>query len=170
MSRVATTNWPTAVARLRVALLMTLTLVTAACKPTRPVDEKLTANISGYNHTPDYIHQFYVDEAWGGNVFAYVGGGSFVCCIVYPATWRPGLQATVKWTTSSSDPNATGDDAVGKWHEAVVPIERYEKPGTRLNVHFLKEGKVRLIISNSSDGAPGYPGPRLEPKPKDFKW
>jgi hypothetical protein len=29
---------------------------------------------------------------------------------------------------------------------------------------------VRLIVFSGSDLAPGYPGPRLPPKPKDFKW
>ena len=132
-------------------------------------DNMATANISGYNHTAEYIHQFYVDDAWGGNVFAYAGGGKFVCCLIYPRQWKPGLQAKVRWTTSSSDPAATGEDIVGKWHEAVVSIEKYDKTGT-LNVHFLPDGKIRLIVSNMSDIHPDYPGPRLPPKPKDFKW
>ena len=147
-----------------------IAVTAAGCDSTTAKPDKISANISGYNHTPGYIHEFYVNDSWGGNVFAYSGGGKFVCCIVYPAQWRPELQATVKWTTSSSDPNATGDDAVGHWHEVTVPIERYAQPGTRLNVHFLPEGRVRLIIASSSDWAPGYLGPRLEPKPKDFKW
>ena len=147
-------------------------LAIAACSKTdgQTTDQTATANISGYNHTSDYIHQFYVDDAWGGNVFAYTGGGKFVCCLIYPRQWKPGLQAKVRWTTSSSDPDATGDDIVGKWHEAVVPIEKYDKTGTTLNVHFLPEGQVRLLITNMSDIHPDYPGPRLPPKPKDFKW
>ncbi|WP_155520603.1 DUF3304 domain-containing protein, partial [Ralstonia solanacearum] len=55
----------------------------------------------------------------------------FVCCLIYPEKWSPGLTAKVKWTTSSSDPNATGDAAKPHWHEAVVPIDQYSKPGTR---------------------------------------
>ncbi|REI35295.1 DUF3304 domain-containing protein, partial [Xanthomonas oryzae pv. oryzae] len=43
--------------------------------------------------------------------------------------------------------------------EKVVPIESYEKPGTRLNVHFLPEGKVRLLIWNGAAGSKGYKGP-----------
>ncbi len=132
--------------------------------------DKATAQISGYNHTEDYIHEFYVDGAWGGNVFAYSGGGKFVCCIVYPRQWREGLTAKVRWSNSSSDPKATGADAEGRWHELVAPIERYREPGTTLNVHFLPDGQVRLIVFSGSDLAPGYPGPRLPPKPKDFKW
>jgi len=141
-------------------------LTACATKPD-PMDDKATASITSYNHTPDYIHQFYVDGTWGGNSFAYGGGGKFVCCVVYPKAWRPGLTATVKWTTSSSDPNATGDAAKPHWHEAVVPIEKYVETGT-LHVHFLPEGKVRLIISNWVAGHPKYPGPAYPVKPADF--
>ena len=133
-----------------------------------PMDGKATASITSYNHTPDYIHQFYVDDTWGGNSFAYGGGGSFVCCLVYPKTWRPGLTATVKWTTSSSDPNATGDAAKPHWHEAVVPIEKYAEEADTLHVHFLPEGKVRLIISSKGPGQRSYPGPSYPVKPADF--
>jgi Protein of unknown function (DUF3304) len=151
------------------AALMTTAL--SACSGGSPLPtDKASANISGYNHTEDYIHEFYVDGAWGGNVFAYGGGGSFVCCIAYPRQWREGLTAKVRWTTSSSDPEATGDAIKGKWHEVVVPIERYTMPGTTLNVHFLPGGLVRLIVTSGSSDQPGYPGPPSPIKPKDFKW
>jgi hypothetical protein len=73
----------------------------------------------------------------------------------------------VKWTTSSSDPNATGDAVKPHWHEAVVPIEKYVETGT-LHVHFLPENKVRLIISSKGAGHPDYPGPAYPVKPADF--
>lgn len=130
--------------------------------------EQMTAQLSAYNHTPDYIHQYYVNDQGGGNSRAYGGGGSFSCCVIYPRTWRPGLVAKVRWTTSSSDPNATGDAAVGKWHELDVAIERYAEPGTTLNVHFLPEGNVRLVISSKGAGHPEYPGPAAPVKPADF--
>ncbi|CAJ0773714.1 DUF3304 domain-containing protein [Ralstonia holmesii] len=142
-------------------------LTACATKPD-PMDDKATASITSYNHTPDYIHQFYVNGTWGGNSFAYGGGGSFVCCLVYPKTWRPGLTAKVKWTTSSSDPNAEGDAAKEHWHEAIIPIERYVEEADTLNVHFLPEGKVRLIISNKGPGQRSYPGPSYPVKPADF--
>lgn len=141
--------------------------LTACAKKQDPTDDDVAASITSYNHTPDYIHQFYVNGTWGGNSFAYGGGGSFVCCIVYPRTWRPGLTATVKWTTSSSDPNATGDAVKPHWHEAVIPIEKYVEAG-KLNVHFLPGGKVRLIISSKVAGHPEYPGPAYPVKPADF--
>ena len=155
-------------ALLSIALMATT--MTACSKDNGLAPDKASAQITGYNHTAEYIHRFSVDGAWGGNVFAYGGGGSFVCCVIYPRQWRPGLTATVKWSTSSSDPEATGDDIVGKWHEAVVPVEKYDIPGGALNVHFLPEGKVRLIVTNGSADQPNYPGPPPPIKPKDFKW
>lgn len=138
-----------------------------ACSRNAPDPDRATGQIVAYNHTPDYIHQLYIDGAYGGNSRAYGGGGKFTCCVVYPRQWRPDLTVTVRWTTSSSDPNATGEDAIGKWHEAQVPIEPYDNPG-RFNVHFLPEGKVRVVISSMSAGHQDYPGPPAPVMPPDF--
>ncbi|WP_354687513.1 DUF3304 domain-containing protein [Cupriavidus necator] len=97
---------------------------------------------TAHNHTADYIHQFYVDGSWGGNVYAYSGGASFVCCVQYPGQWRSNLEVKVRWTTSSSGPNAKGDAAAGRWHEANVSVERYDRLGI-VHVHFLAGGHVR---------------------------
>ena len=130
--------------------------------------EPAVAQLSGYNHTADYIHQYYVDGQGGGNVYAYEGGGSFVCCILYPDQWREGLSAKVRWTTSSSNPKATGPEAQETWHQKVVPIDRYLEGGTTLNVHFLPGGEVRLIITSQTAGSPGYPGPAAPVKPPGY--
>ncbi|MCS3361889.1 DUF3304 domain-containing protein [Xanthomonas translucens] len=149
-------------------LLLCALLPLGACS--KPAGEQAdggmaTANISPYNHTGDYIHQLYIDGQWGGNARAYGGGGTFVCCISYPRTWKTGLSAKVRWTTSSSDPQGSPEET---WHEKVVPIERYEKSGTTLNVHFLPEGQVRLLITNLSAGHPDYPGPPPPQAPPDW--
>lgn len=165
------------VEHLRRAVLSVLLCLTAvpmaACSksPEKGLrDDQMVAQISPYNHTPNYIHQFYVDDSGGGNSYAYGGGGSFVCCIVYPKQWKQGLKAKVRWTTSSSDPEATGDAATEKWHEKLVLIDRYLEPGTRLNVHFLPGGDVRLVISSKSAGHPEYLGPPAPVKPAEFKF
>lgn len=130
--------------------------------------DQMFAQLSAYNHTGDYIHQYYVNGQGGGNSRAYGGGGSFVCCIAYPKTWRPGLVAQVRWTTSSPDPAATGDAATEHWHQTAVKIDRYLEPGTTLNVHFLPEGQVRLVVSSKSARHPEYSGPKAPVRPKDF--
>lgn len=157
---------------LRLILMVLLTALVAACsKPQAGKNEDFEiAQITSYNHTHDYIHEFYVNGAWGGNSFAYKGGGKFVCCIKYPHRWHAGLTAKVRWHTSSSDPKATGADVEGRWHETVVPIDKYVEPGTTLNVHFLPDGDVRLVISSMGSGHPDYPGPPYPVKPADFKF
>ena len=124
-----------------------------------------TAVLDGYNNTSDHIGQYYVNGQWGGNIYAYTGGGSSVCCLVYPRHWHEGLTATVRWTTSSSNP---ADPIVLTWHEKVVPIEKYEQTGTRLNVHFLPNEEVRLIIWNGFAGGAGYPGPGVPKTPANW--
>jgi len=155
-----------------VVLLLGLSLLACGERPPKPAGEATsTANISPYNHTADYIHQIYVDGAGGGNSYPYGGGGSFVCCISYPTQWRPGLSATVKWTTSSGDPDDKSPEAaVLHWHEKVVPVDKYDAPGGLLNIHFLPGGEVRLVISNMGAAARGYPGPEYPIKPPGWKW
>jgi Protein of unknown function (DUF3304) len=155
---------------LAVAALVVAPLVACSKQPKEGAlrADQMVAQLSAYNHTPDYIHQYYVDGQGGGNSRAYGGGGSFVCCIAYPKTWRPNLTAQVRWTTSSSDPNATGEAATEKWHEKKVAIDKYLEPGTTLNVHFLPKGEVRLVISSKGAGHPDYPGPAAPEKPADF--
>jgi len=148
---------------LALALLLTTLL---GCNGEEADKGPAIAKISGYNHTENYIHRFFINESWGGNVFAYGGGGKFVCCINYPREWRPDLTATVRWSTSSSDPD--GPDDV-KWHEQIVPIEYYDKLGS-LNVHFLPDNKVRLLIWNGLAGSKGYRGPDAPEKPADWPY
>ena len=140
-------------------------LVSCQAKNEKEGKDMASANISPYNHTGDYIHQLYVNGQWGGNSYAYGGGGSFVCCVVYPRKWRPDLTATVKWTTSSSDPNGSPDQA---WHEKVVPIDEYVKTGTTLNVHFLPGNDVKLVITDKSASHPDYLGPPPPEVPPDW--
>lgn len=156
------------------AVLLAVVLPLAACSKS-PKDGELRADqamakLSAYIHTPDYIHQYYVEGQWGGNSRAYGGGGSFVCCMVYLRQWREGLSAKVRWTTSSSDPKATGEAATEKWHEKTVPIDRYTQTGTTVNVHFMPAGEVRLVITNMSAGQPDYPGPEAPEKPAGYPY
>jgi hypothetical protein len=145
-------------------LLVAIVLL-SGCEEKKDDGQRMAA-ISPYNHTADYIHQLYVDGTWGGNSRAYGGGGSFVCCVSYPRIWRSDLTATVRWTTSSSIP---GGGAEETWHEQVVPIERYDRDGS-LNVHFLADHKVRLLIWPGSAGSPGYRGPAAPIKPANWPY
>jgi hypothetical protein len=140
--------------RWRLFLGACLLSMLSACGAKSEEDNMATATIDGYNSTDQAITPFYVNEYGGVTIGAYSDGGS-VCCVVYPKKWHPGLTAKVKWATSSG--KSEGDPTL-TWHEAEVPIEPYDISGT-MNVHFLPDNKVRILIFNGTPGADGYKGP-----------
>ena len=156
--------------RFRLGYLLTLLLLAVGltgCEEKPKVAERAYVKMTGYNYTEDYIHEFYIDGAWGGNVRAYGGGGGFVCCLGVPEEWRTGLTATVRWSTSASrNKPYTGET----WHEELVSIEPYGIAGSILHVHFLPDNKVRLIVSHIGPRTPNYPGPPPPVKPADWPY
>jgi hypothetical protein len=136
----------------QVLLGVCLLSLVSACGAKSGQDDTAMGSIDGYNSTDQAITPFYVNNHGGVSINAYSGGGS-VCCILYPRKWHPGLTAKVKWATSSG--KSDGDPT---WHEAEVPIEPYDVPGS-MNVHFLPNDEVRIVIFNGSPRAEGYKGP-----------
>ncbi|GHH61491.1 hypothetical protein GCM10009090_38060 [[Pseudomonas] boreopolis] len=51
------------------ALLMAM-MAACSAEPESPTAE---ASMSAYNHTEDYIHQYYINGQWGGNSRPYGG-------------------------------------------------------------------------------------------------
>ncbi len=147
------------------AVLMLMGL--AGCEEKPKPNERAYPTMTGHNYTEDYIHEFYIDGAWGGNVRAYGGGGKFTCCVGVPREWKEGLSATVRWTTSASrNKPYTGET----WHEKVILIDPYEVAGGSMNVHFLPDYKIRLVVSEMGPGAENYPGPPQPEKPADWPY
>ena len=122
-----------------------------------PDPEDTIGSIVGYNHTGEYIHEFYVDGVMGSNIFAYSGGGGFTCCGTFPRQWREDLKITVEWSTSPSEITA---DARTHWHKKSVPLKKYGPDGGMMHVHFLPDLAVIVVISNLYVGSPDYPGPK----------
>lgn len=114
-------------------------------------------SIIGYNHTDEYIHEFYVDGTMGSNLFAYSGGGGVTCCGTFPRQWREGLKVTVEWSTTPSKITA---GARIHWHKKSVPLKKYGPEGGMMHVHFLPNLEVVVVISNLYAGSPDYPGPK----------
>ena len=140
--------------RWRLLLAACLLSLVSACGAKSGEDDTAMGSIDGYNSTEQAITPFYVNEYGGVSIGAYSGSGS-VCCVTYPRKWRPGLVAKVRWATSSGKSDG---DPTPTWHEAEVPIEPYDVPGS-MNVHFLPESKVRIVVFNGSPRAEGYKGP-----------
>lgn len=132
--------------------------------------EMAGVDISGFGHMGRHVGvpSFFVNDGWGGAANG-VGGSGLVCCISIPKKWRPELVAHVKWKECDSshiefknglavDPKAK---CVGSFHEATVPVPKYDRLGT-LMVHFFPGHQVAVVISPVGPLAETYPWPVME--------
>ncbi len=131
---------------LRTHLLATLVLLLllpalAACKG-QPASTPV--GVRGYNHTGQSIAQFQVNGGRGGSARRHSAGGT-VCCAVVPDRWTPDLKAEIEWTTN-----------LETYQKAIVSIPRYNEVGS-LAVHFLRNGQVKVFVTNLILGHPDYP-------------
>jgi len=125
------------------ALVVLLLLpVLAACKgqpaSTTPV------GVRGYNHTDNHVAQFLVNGGSGGSAWPHSAGGT-VCCVVLPDHWAPDQKVEIEWTTD-----------LETYQKATVSIPRYNEVGS-LAVHFLRNGQVKVFVTNLILGHPDYP-------------
>lgn len=124
-------------------LWLALAVVLGGCSDGRTV----SANLTGYNHTNRTIAAFYVNGVWGGNVTPHAGGGKFVCCAELPSPWHEGISVEVAW-----------EDDKGAKHSEFVAVPRYEpKTLSRLNVHFMRNGSIKVFANRLALWHPDYP-------------
>ncbi|WP_298185264.1 DUF3304 domain-containing protein [uncultured Pseudomonas sp.] len=97
-----------------------------------------------HNHTDRPISGYSVNEAWGGNAFAY-GGGKVTCC-----SRIEGDVLTVEWIKGR-----TGEQVRQGVQKETVTLEMPNPPRTRqdkyLHVHFFPGDQVRLFWSPNLD-------------------
>lgn len=136
----STLRFPKLVLASLALLLATLSLV--GCFE----EEKATLKIIGYNHTDMYIHRFAVNGYSASNLFEHAGGGKWACCVTIPRKYRPGLKATIEWETD--------DD---KTYQRLVEIPPYGSDISSFNVHFLRDGNVKVFVTITGLGHPDYP-------------
>src|SRR5699024_5353072 len=58
----------------------------------------------GYNYTDHYIDNYYVDGAWGGNLFLSdktTGGGKSTCCVRWVVGQKLPVTVKVRWESSA---------------------------------------------------------------------
>lgn len=117
--------------------------------------------LTGIDHLADHVsvQNFSVNGTSGMQAGK---GGREVCCVSVPAHWRPGLMVDVRWGVLN-----WRDRSAGRYR-AIVELERYTEPG-QLYVHFLPDGKVRVVTSMEGPRSPDYPGPR-DPIPQKYPW
>ncbi|MDQ7279501.1 DUF3304 domain-containing protein [Stenotrophomonas sp. Sm6012] len=132
--------------RMRVPLLSTLVVllvlpVLAACKGQ---SASTPVGVRGYNHTDSHVAQFLVNGGSGGSAWPHSAGGT-VCCVVLPDHWAPDQKVEIEWTTD-----------LETYQKATESIPRYNEVGS-LAVHFLRNGQVKVFVTNLILGHPDYP-------------
>jgi Protein of unknown function (DUF3304) len=151
------------------SLLTTLALALTACQPppstpTHAASAPTSANqampspksasgtapvqLTGYNHTTDGIYSYSVDDVWGGSLYVG-GGGGFTCCVRLPKVWAPGIKVEVKW-----EPHR--DTREVRTLQVEVP-EYNSTTMSRLSVHFLRGGDVKVFATRMAHDHPDYP-------------
>ncbi|WP_134677929.1 DUF3304 domain-containing protein [Ectopseudomonas khazarica] len=102
------------------------------------------AILYGHNHTDRPVFSYAVNEAWGGNAFAY-GGGKATCC-----TRIEGDVLTVQWIKGR-----TGEQVRQGVEKETITQQVPNPPRTRqdkyLHVHFFPGDQVRLFWSPNLD-------------------
>ncbi|WP_239950255.1 DUF3304 domain-containing protein [Dyella terrae] len=135
----------------RAGLLLLVVMGLTACQWSPPAEPKEEVMLTGIDHLPDHlsVQDFTVDGTEG---FQAGKGGSIVCCALLPAHWTPGLMVRVRWSEDN------WRDCGGVWHEANVPVARYDYPA-HMYVHFMRDGSVRVVSTDKGYWPPGYPDP-----------
>ncbi len=124
-------------------------------------DALIALPITGIDHLADHvsIQNFYVNGTSGQQAGK---GGSRMCCVRVPRTWKPGLILTVRWGVLN------WRDWESDVYETKVELEPYTDLGA-LYVHFLADGSVRAVATNEGPRSPTYIGPR-NPIPQKEPW
>lgn len=116
--------------------------------------QRTIASIVPYNHSDIAVVDFFVDDHWGGQVYPHEGGGSSLCCVTVPIRWHPDLKVTIKWKKTRDS----------KWYSQQVKIPPYDDEVGELQVHFLIQDQVKVVITNWDLRSPN------NPLHKEFPW
>lgn len=125
-------------------------------------EDTVGVGLTGLDHLAAHlsIQNFWVNGSSGHQAGK---GGSTVCCVSLPATWRPGLIVHVKWGVTN------WKRRVYSYYERDVAVDRYDAPGN-MYVHFLRDGEVRVLADGFYPEKPGYPGPSYDTVLKKKPW
>jgi hypothetical protein len=114
----------------------------------------VSAELADYYHTNKTLGDFYVNGQLGCNIAPGSGGGSFVCCVELPNPWREGYFVTVAW-----------EDHDGRAQKRDVLVPKYDpKTLSDFNVHFLRDGEIKVFAVRMMLGHPDYPLKSAESK------
>ena len=144
---------------MRVTVMAIIVVATTACREAEP---QIPVPITGLDHLAEHlsIQQFSVNGQGGAQAGK---GGSQICCVAVPVKWRPDLTVKVAWGVTNWPAK------VYSWHEREIHVERYDEVGN-LNVHFLRDGSVRVLVSAIYPERASYPGPSYSTVPRKEPW
>lgn len=137
-------------------------------------DDFAGVSLTGVQHMGhDFnISEFYVDGYYGSNVGREGGGGRYVCCVMLPTRWRPGLSVEVRWSVGNWSKLDRSQTVLGDYssltfevYKAQVPVEKYEA-AEAVYVHFFAGGKARVVSSIAGPG-PRHPISSSDPHAAD---
>ncbi|MEG0879682.1 MAG: DUF3304 domain-containing protein [Janthinobacterium sp.] len=106
---------------------------------------KATVSLTAYNHTEHGVGSYIVtledgSSAEAGYLDPGQGGGGKTCCLSIPATWKPGMKATIVMDTVKN--------GKGVRVEKMVSIPRYSSSDAgRFVVHFLHDGSYKVFVT-----------------------
>ncbi|WP_321818523.1 MULTISPECIES: DUF3304 domain-containing protein [unclassified Paraburkholderia] len=119
------------------------------------------ASVSGLNYASYGVGSFSITDSagrsGGGPNLAPVsksgepaGGGSEMCCVYVPQTWRDGMTVHVRWERDTH-PYDDNDRSGDQWLEAVAKIPPYGPKQYNFIVQFLDGDRIRVRVD---DGGP----------------
>ena len=116
---------------------------------------KIAVSLTAYNHTENGVGSYIVtlddgSSAEAGYLAPGEGGGGKTCCLFIPATWKPGMNATIAMhILENSKPLRV---------ENTVSIPRYNSSDAgRFVVHFLHDGSLKVFVKKYLLGHRKYP-------------
>jgi hypothetical protein len=146
-------------------------VTTAPVEVPQPVKVGGGMDVFALNYTPWYIHTFSIQgppgsriSGGGPNVWPISedgspsGGGAGVCCMSYPAEWRPEMTFTVHWLVDKKQDGKTP----GYWYRAEhVRIAQYDgaNAGAAWGI-FLPGDRVRIMITDGNRDGGNNPNNR----------
>jgi len=145
---------------------------TAPVEVHQPVKVGEGMDVFALNYTPWYIHTFSIQGPPGSRIGGGgpnvqpvgpyggpSGGGKAVCCMSYPAEWRPDLTFTVRWLVEKKKPDGK---VWGYWYKAEnVRIAQYNgaNAGAAWGI-FLPGDRVRIMITDGNRDGGNNPNNR----------
>jgi len=108
-------------------------------------EEMTSLTVYGYNHRDSELA--FVVKGGGSDVISANSESGGSCCLALPLQWRPGIVVEVELSLDMK-----------QWRKQVLEVPKYEsEDATSINVHFLRDGDIKVFVTKYALGHPSYP-------------